>query len=144
MKGRVKTVNDEREFGFIIGEDGNEYFFHFSNVISVDFPTKNSIVEFESTNTERGFSAKNIKVKEIAVKKPEFIICGHMSIRLDSIKSYAVYSGFWRRTNGPDEFVSRPFLEIVTHRNDEYDFYQDKVDFDIYKKKAELDKYLTM
>lgn len=32
MLGTVKWFNVVRGFGFIIGDDGNEYFFHYSNI----------------------------------------------------------------------------------------------------------------
>ncbi len=144
MRGRVKNVNDEREFGFIIGEDGNEYFFHFSNVISVDFPTKNSIVEFDSFNTEKGVSAKNVKVKEIALKKPEIVKFGHISIRLDSIKVYAVYTGYYDIIDDRWKEINRLHLCVETFQKDKYRFFQDEENFDVYEKKAELDRYFTM
>lgn len=143
MRGRVKTVNEEREFGFIIGEDGNEYFFHFSNVISVDFPTKNSIVEFNGFETDKGHSAKDIKVKEIAVKRPEMIIIGSERIRLNSIKEYGVFSGYWRLGARGYEDIERLHLHVETFQKDIYRFFQDEENFDIYEKRNELDKYFT-
>lgn len=34
MKGTIKNYNDEKNFGFIRGEDGKEYFFHSSAVVN--------------------------------------------------------------------------------------------------------------
>lgn len=152
MRGRVKTVNDEREFGFIIGEDGNEYFFHFSNVISVDFPTKNSIVEFDTSNTEKGLSAKNINVTEKASKRPEIVKFGHVNIVLKNIKMYAIYSGYYDYVSEPTmqgwregtRLIDREHLCVQTFQGEKYRFFKDEVDFDIYKKEAELDRYFTM
>ena len=153
MRGRVKTVNDEREFGFIIGEDGNEYFFHFSNVISVDFPTKNSIVEFDTSNTEKGYSAKNINVKDIASKRPEIVKFGHVNIVLKNIKMYAIYSGYYEDFCEPTppcgyregrRFIDREHLCVQTFQGEKYRFFKDEIDFDIYIKEAELDRYFTM
>ena len=32
MLGKVKWFNDKKGFGFISGEDGNDYFLHFSKI----------------------------------------------------------------------------------------------------------------
>ena len=150
MKGRVKNVNEDREFGFILGEDGNDYFFHFSNVISVDLPTKNSIVDFETAQTEKGASATNIKVEDKAVKKPEFVKFGSVRIRLKSIKSYAVYTGYYEngvKRNNIGALYETTVLNSVYHLKVET--FQNEVfrftskDCDIDAKIAELDKYFN-
>lgn len=150
MKGRVKNVNEDREFGFILGEDGVDYFFHYSNVISVDLPTKNSIVEFEVIQTEKGASASNIKVEEKVIKKPEFVKFGSVRIRLKNIKSYAIYSGYYedgvkRASNGAlyesTVLNSTYHLKVETYQNEVFRFKGDE--FDIYAKRDELDKYFT-
>lgn len=33
MKGTVKWFNRKKGYGFIIGEDGNEYFVHYSKIV---------------------------------------------------------------------------------------------------------------
>lgn len=141
MKGRVKNVNEDREFGFILGEDGNDYFFHFSNVISVDLPTKNSIVDFETAQTEKGASATNIKIEDKAIKKPEFVKFGSVRIRLKNIKSYAIYSGYKDWEAYDHRFVEMVHLKIETYQGDVFRFTQ--ANCDIYAKQAELDKYFT-
>lgn len=153
MKGRVKNVNEDREFGFILGEDGNDYFFHFSNVISVDLPTKNSIVDFETAQTEKGASATNIKIEDKAIKKPEFVKFGSVRIRLKDIKSYAIYSGYYETGiverepgNIQTSYVGNVYkslyhLKITTFQKDVYRFTMKE--FDIEAKRDELDKYFT-
>ena len=34
MNGTVKWFNAKKGYGFIVGKDGNEYFVHYSNIIS--------------------------------------------------------------------------------------------------------------
>ena len=39
MKGTVKMFNKEKGYGFIRGEDGKDYFFHYSVLVMDDFKT---------------------------------------------------------------------------------------------------------
>ena len=63
MLGNVKRFNQYKGFGFITGEDGKDYFFHFSEIIMDGFKTVNEgeKVEFTPTQTERGAQAHNIQ-----------------------------------------------------------------------------------
>ena len=66
MKGVVKMFNKEKGFGFIHGEDGKDYFFHYSAIVMDDFKTadKGEEVEFETEESTRGPRA--CKVVKIA------------------------------------------------------------------------------
>lgn len=89
MLGRVKIYYEDKKFGFIIGEDNYEYFFHITNVNSVDLPTSNSIVEFEPTVAERGKKAINVKVTQKYEQRPQYINIGKYRIKISTIKSYS-------------------------------------------------------
>ena len=39
MKGTVKMFNKEKGYGFIRGEDGKDYFFHYSALLMDEFKT---------------------------------------------------------------------------------------------------------
>ena len=63
MKGNVKFFNGIKEFGFITGEDGKEYFVHKSGLedgVSID---KDDKVTFEVEKGDRGPKAVKV-VKE--------------------------------------------------------------------------------
>ena len=64
MKGIVKTLNSEKGFGFIKGEDGKEYFFHRSSLKNAPFDVlkKGQSVEFEDTENTKGPRAEDIYV----------------------------------------------------------------------------------
>ena len=62
MLGKVKSYNQEKGYGFITGEDGINFFFHYSELkmdgykhVSLD---RN--VEFDIIETTRGLQAINI------------------------------------------------------------------------------------
>ena len=60
MKGKVKFFNREKEFGFIIGDDGKDYFLHksaFKEGVSID---KDDQVEFTSEKGDRGLKATKV------------------------------------------------------------------------------------
>jgi CspA family cold shock protein len=62
-EGRIKWYSEDKGYGFIEAEDGNEIFFHKSNV---DFEghfglRKSDRVSFEVQLTPRGEKALNVK-----------------------------------------------------------------------------------
>lgn len=63
MKGTVKMFNKEKGYGFIRGEDGKDYFFHYSVLVMDDYKTaeKGEAVEFEVQESDRGLRAKDVK-----------------------------------------------------------------------------------
>lgn len=66
MKGKVKNFNKEKGYGFIKTDDGNDVFFHYSELKMEGFKTVNAnqVVEFEVIETEKGKRAVNITVVE--------------------------------------------------------------------------------
>ncbi len=92
MKGRVKMFNEEKGYGFILGDDANDYFVHITEVKSVDTLTRGTIVEFQPAETERGKVAKGVSVSESVVKRPAFVELGNTRIKLSNIKNYGISS----------------------------------------------------
>jgi len=60
MKGTVKWFNTRKGYGFIKGEDGEEYFVHHTALGQGTFVREDDEVEFEAADTDRGKQAKNI------------------------------------------------------------------------------------
>ena len=62
MEGTVKWFNSKKGYGFIAGDDGEEYFVHFTAVPRGTFLRENDRVSFEPGESERGKQAKNVKL----------------------------------------------------------------------------------
>lgn len=136
MKGRIKVLKENRNFGFLIGEDSNDYFFHFSDVKSIDVPKINSIVEFEPSITAKGHSAINITIDKQASVRPEMVTIGSVKIKLNSIKSYGTY---YERLD--HQGSKRHLLRVDTYGNESYYFYDFDYGDKIYEFRDTLDKY---
>ena len=65
MLGKVKWFNEKKGFGFISGEDGNDYFLHFSKINTSGFKTvsEGEEVEFDVEDGEKGPQATNVVSK---------------------------------------------------------------------------------
>ena len=66
MKGTVKFFNEMKGFGFIAGEDGEEYFVHQSGLAEGTSLKEGDAVEFEVEQGDRGPKAANVKKGESA------------------------------------------------------------------------------
>ncbi len=66
MNGTVKWFNAEKGFGFITGEDGNDVFAHFSQILVDGFKTleEGQKVTFDVTQGQKGPQAENIRIAE--------------------------------------------------------------------------------
>lgn len=66
MKGKVKFFNKKKGFGFIQGDDEQDYFVHFTALPRGVFLRENDEVEFEISETDRGKQAQNVILKKKA------------------------------------------------------------------------------
>ena len=60
MEGTVKWFNTNKGYGFIAGDDGEEYFVHFTALPRGIRLNENDRVSFEAAETEWGKQAKNV------------------------------------------------------------------------------------
>ena len=63
--GKVKWFNSEKGFGFITGDNGQDYFVHYRSIVGDGFRTldEGQAVEFEIQETDKGSQAVNVKKK---------------------------------------------------------------------------------
>ena len=63
MKGKIRTLNTAKAFGFIQGEDEKDYFFHRSALQNVQFGdlTLGQAVEFRATSGDKGLRAEEVR-----------------------------------------------------------------------------------
>jgi len=61
MKGTVKFFNAQKGFGFIAGDDGNEYFVHQTALEEGMILHENDSVTFDVEEGDRGPKAVNVK-----------------------------------------------------------------------------------
>jgi cold shock protein len=62
--GTVKFFNNEKGFGFISREDGDDVFVHFSNIQATGYRslTEGQRVEFDVAPGRKGEEARNVRV----------------------------------------------------------------------------------
>ncbi|WP_302327826.1 cold shock domain-containing protein [Enterocloster lavalensis] len=91
MIGRIKMYNSQKGFGFILGEDKNDYFFHVSQVKTMDIIQPFLMVEFEPSLNEKGRIAKNIKA---GIERNNisniFVVFDNVRIKKNNIKTYGI------------------------------------------------------
>jgi len=61
MKGKIKWFNFKKNYGFIVGEDCQDYFFHGSEKVKSFLPRENDPVIFDVYDGSRGLQAKNVR-----------------------------------------------------------------------------------
>lgn len=61
MLGNVKMYDPKKGYGFIIGDDGNEYFVPYCNVKTASGSLEKGYnVEFQAGKNDRGYIASNV------------------------------------------------------------------------------------
>jgi len=62
-EGKVKWFNEKKGYGFISRDDGEDVFFHYSEIVSNGFKTlaEDQAVSFEVKDGPKGLQAINVK-----------------------------------------------------------------------------------
>ncbi|AGS61445.1 cold shock domain-containing protein [Proteus mirabilis] len=88
MNGTITKWFEDKGFGFIKDENGDNRYFHVIKVANPDLIKKDAIVTFEPTTNMKGLSAYAVKV----IPDSKYIFIAGERVKLTSIKSYRVYS----------------------------------------------------
>ena len=62
MEGTIKWYNVRKGYGFVKGEDGEDYFVHHTSLGSGVFLRENDLVSFEPAETEKGKQAQSVEL----------------------------------------------------------------------------------
>jgi len=71
MEGTVKWFDRRKGYGFIAGDDGKEYFVHYSALQKDTILNENEEVTFEPVQDDRGRKAQNVVKKGEQSEKGE-------------------------------------------------------------------------
>ena len=88
MNGTITTWFEDKGFGFIKDENGDNRYFHVIKVANPDLIKKDAAVTFEPTTNNKGLSAFAVKV----LPENKYIYIAGERLKLTSIKSFVVYS----------------------------------------------------
>ena len=88
MNGTITTWFQDKGFGFIKDENGDNRYFHVIKVANPELIKKDAAVTFEPTTNNKGLSAYAVKVSP----ESKYIYIAGERLKLTSIKSYVVYS----------------------------------------------------
>ncbi|MEQ5204094.1 cold shock domain-containing protein [Providencia rettgeri] len=149
MNGTITTWFEDKGFGFIKDENGDNRYFHVVKVANPELIKKNAVVTFEPTTNNKGLSAFAVKV----IPESKYIYIAGERIKITSIKSYRVYSvdvpadtridkentvlsigalmnSIKPKSDKPDQMRSLKKLEISTLHGTALTFSEDEIDID--------------
>lgn len=150
MNGTITTWFEDKGFGFIKDEEGNNRYFHVIKVINPELIKKGASVTFEPGTNTKGLSAFSVKV--LAASK--YIFIAGEQIKITAIKSFRVYSeevpadgkidkehtvlsvGLLMNNIRPKQEAGQARtrtlkkLSVVTFQNSEFIFSEDEIDID--------------
>lgn len=148
MNGTITTWFEDKGFGFIKDEDGDNRYFHIIKVTNPELIKKGAAVTFEPGTNNKGLSAFGVKV--LAASK--YIFIAGEQIKITAIKSFRVYSeevpveakidkehtvlsvGLLMNNIRPKERItsgemrSLQKLSVTTFQNSEFIFSEDEID----------------
>lgn len=62
MQGKVKWFSEEKGYGYIVADDGQDHYFHVQDIVGVNLPKNGSFVSFDSTVQQKGTRATLVSI----------------------------------------------------------------------------------
>ena len=88
MNGVITTWFEDKGFGFIKDENGDNRYFHVIKVANPELIKKDAVVTFEPTTNNKGLSAFAVKVEP----ESKYIFIAGERIKITSIKSFLAFN----------------------------------------------------
>ena len=163
MDGKIKFFYENKGYGFILGEDHNDYFFHVSDVLDAEPLRRGTPVTFEPKETAKGKKAICVFVDTLSQElereshysfrdtsysnRPSTISFGTTVIRSSQIKSYRIESGHGfsisiSSSGIRNKSLPRRLMVYTKQRPFVYSFTEDRCGFDFDQKIRELERIL--
>lgn len=93
MTGIIKNFLPQKQFGFILGDDGKDYFFHQSSLVSSDQVSQiaeGALVEFDPNVTPKGYKANKVTINS-KVDVSKFVVPDSVMLsKTDTIPGWEV------------------------------------------------------
>jgi len=109
MHGWVRSFRADRSFGFIQGDDGQDYFFHLDDVRGHEPPAPRQEVSFSPTRTAKGLRARSVapsgrapRAQQVYLNPDHFIMTREPEIR-GYVILRVVGQEAWAESNDPNQ-----------------------------------------
>lgn len=76
LRGTVKWFSRDKGYGFIVGRDNQERYFHIKDIDGTVLPDNGDTVGFESAESDKGLKAVNVKILH-ASRNSNRVACNH-------------------------------------------------------------------
>jgi|SRR5690554_2807157 len=118
MEGKVVSYLASKKYGFISGNDGESYFFHFShlrNQLDEKKLIKGVVVKFDPVPSPKGLAAQSISVPEVYFQTTpvNFLMSKHKNPRVGQVEArYTISTRFFDDPKEGREHIKQLAIEI--------------------------------
>ena len=110
MTGSIKHYLHQKKFGFILGDDNKDYFFHENALIhpsQVSQIVDGALVEFDPTVSPKGYKATKVSIKSMAAVAKFIVPDAIVTSKTDTVNGWEIP----KSVNGLSQQVTRVIRE---------------------------------